>query len=81
MVCNVGQRFVSWGKHEVTLELWGKGVLKLDIKYQLRELEILLPNEMLLLPLLLLVFIIPGSNNEGDKSNFGCSQHRCRGSA
>ena len=34
---------------EVTLEFWGKGVLKLEIKYQLRELEILLPNEMLLL--------------------------------
>ena len=48
-MCNVGQRFVSWGKHEVTLEFWGKGVLKLEIKYQLRELEILLPNEMLLL--------------------------------
>ncbi|KAJ1064287.1 hypothetical protein K5549_014701 [Capra hircus] len=39
-------------------------MLKLEIKYQLRESEVLLPSEMLLLPLLLLGVILPGGDNE-----------------
>ena len=44
-------------------------MLKLEIKYQFREPEILLPSEMLLLPLLLLGVILPGGDNEDGKSN------------
>ena len=55
-------------------------MLKLEIKYQLRESEVLLPSEMLLLPLLLLGVILPGGDNEDGKNNSGCSQHRGRGS-
>ena len=75
-----GSKICQLGKRGSQFRVLKKKMLKLEIKYQLRESEVLLPSEMLLLPLLLLGVILPGGDNEDGKNNSGCSQHRGRGS-